>query len=266
MKWIFFHYSTFLEFEQPVIGHQFILRCMPKTSYRQRVVGATVSITPYVPVVFQDDGFGNATQTGCITFDHTSFHYSTDGEAFVSPENLDIAPLNPAFRYPSELTKPSPALRAFFEDLSLTGSVRDKAERISAEIHRVLDYRPLSTDVNTTAAQAFEGKAGVCQDYAHIFLCLSRLAGIPARYANGLLLGDSASHAWAEVYSDTENGWLGFDPTRNRPVSEDYIRFCVGRDFSDCPIERGVFFGGAGQHQIVEINVFEGSHREQSMS
>ncbi|MDD7434847.1 MAG: transglutaminase family protein [Lachnospiraceae bacterium] len=38
----------------------------------------------------------------------------------------------------------------------------------------------------------------VCQDYAHIFIVLLRLAGVPARYVCGLLAGEGASHAWVE--------------------------------------------------------------------
>ncbi|MDR0842339.1 MAG: hypothetical protein LBP68_02845, partial [Acidobacteriota bacterium] len=154
MKWLFFHYDTYLEFEQPVTEHQFVLRCMPKTNDRQRVVGAEVKVSPIVPFVVQDDGFGNSIQTGCVFFEHNSFHYSTHGEVFVSPDNKDRAVLNPAFAYPSRLTEPTPEMLAFLKSLSLSGSTADRfadAGRISDAVHRHISYRPDSTDVDTTA-------------------------------------------------------------------------------------------------------------------
>jgi len=260
MKWLFFHYDTFLEFERPVAEHQFVLRCMPRTNDRQRVVRAEVEVSPAVPLSVQDDGFGNAVQTGCVFFEHNSFHYSAHGEVFVSPDNKDRGALNPAFAYPSRLTEPTPEMLAFVEALRLNGDRRAAAQAISSAVHAHIAYSPGSTDVQTTAAQAFAGRAGVCQDYAHVFVALARLAGLPARYANGLVVGEGASHAWAEVYID--DGWAGFDPTRNVVVGDGYIRFSVGRDFDDCPIERGVFFGDGGQRQTVRIKVHEVSQIE----
>jgi transglutaminase-like putative cysteine protease len=262
MKWIFFNYSTILEFEQPVKSHQFVLRCLPQTSDRQRIVSAEVKIKPDVPYIVQNDGFGNALQIGCVPFDHTSFHYITEGEAFVKSDNKDKSALNPVFRYPSNLTKPSPELVKELERIPLSGDVLADARRIAEWVNQGIRYVKDSTDVNTTAAEAFETGAGVCQDYTHVFLTLARLAGIPARYANGLLVGEGATHAWAEVY---ENGcWHGLDPTHGRPADENYLRFCVGRDYADCPIERGVFFGDSGQRQVVKIKVHEASEIEHS--
>jgi transglutaminase-like putative cysteine protease len=264
MKWLFFHYSTFIEFEQPVKRHQFVLRCMPATNGRQRVVSSSVSIKPSVPFEELTDGFGNLIQSGNVPFEHTSFHYSTDGEVFVSTENRELSPLNPVFKYPSELTRPSPRMRDFLDLLPLSGNMYEDAALISNELQRYVNYASGRTRVDTTASEAFDAGAGVCQDFAHIFISLARLAKMPARYANGLLEGESSSHAWAEVYID--GCWIGFDPTRNCLANENYVRFSVGRDFNDCPMERGVFFGHGGQTQIVEIKVHEASQMESAAS
>ncbi|MDR1540595.1 MAG: transglutaminase family protein [Clostridiales bacterium] len=266
MKWLFFHYDTFLEFEQPVREHQFVLRCEPTTNGRQRVVRADVVIKPRVPINILKDGFGNMVQTGCIPFEHTSFHYSSEGEVFVFENNRDETLLNPVFRYPSSLTKASPDMLGFFQGIGVKKGEKacDAAEIVMDAVGKHFEYIPGSTDTSTTAAQAFDKKAGVCQDYTHAFISFMRLAGYPARYANGLLVGEGASHAWAEIYED--GCWIGFDPTRNSQVSDDYLRFCVGRDFDDCSIERGVFFGDSGQRQTVQIKVYEASQVKQGQS
>ena len=79
------------------------------------------------------------------------------------------------------------------------------------------------------------------------------MAGIPARYVSGLPVGEGASHAWAEVWAD--GLWYGLDPTRGCAAHEGYLKLCVGRDYSDCPVERGVFSGGVTQTQTVFMKV-----------
>ncbi|MCD7793035.1 MAG: transglutaminase family protein [Oscillospiraceae bacterium] len=118
-----------------------------------------------------------------------------------------------------------------------------------------MQYQSGSTGVGTTAAEAFAAGRGVCQDFAHVFLALARRAGLAARYVNGLSLGEGSSHAWCEVWLD--GVWTGIDPTRGVWADDSYIRFGVGRDFADCPFERGVFRGSARQRQSVYMKVSE---------
>ena len=49
--------------------------------------------------------------------------------------------------------------------------------------------------------------------------------------------------------------WRGFDPTNNCPADDRYLLFATGRDFGDCPIERGVFRGNVQQEQSVSVAV-----------
>jgi len=266
MKWLFFRYSTFAEFEHPVIEHQFLLRCAPQTCARQRVVRADVVINPSTKVLVQKDGFGNVLHTGSITYEHTSFQFRCEGEVFVSPDNRDPSALNPAFRYPSPHTRPSRALEDFLKTIPIAKDVPYRsALAVCSAVSEVIAYTPGATGVTTTAAEAFDKRMGVCQDYAHITLSLLRLAGIPARYVCGLTLGEGATHAWVEVYE--EGAWRGVDPTHNRPVSDEYIRISAGRDFSDCPVERGVFQGDAGvQNQLIEVKVTDGALQSQTLN
>lgn len=120
-----------------------------------------------------------------------------------------------------------------------------------------LAYAPGATGVATTAAQAFHNGRGVCQDFAHVYLALARQAGLAARYVNGLPQGEGVSHAWCEVWLD--GFWTGIDPTRLQWTDEGYLRFGAGRDFGDCPIERGVFLGSARQEQQVFMRVSQQS-------
>ncbi len=114
-------------------------------------------------------------------------------------------------------------------------------------------YVPGATSVSTTAAEAFYCETGVCQDYAQVMIALCRSVGIPARYVTGLMVGHGATHAWVEVHDGRR--WHGFDPTNNTEVDDRYMLFATGRDFEDCPIERGIFRGAAEQTQEISASL-----------
>ncbi len=130
----------------------------------------------------------------------------------------------------------------------------DWAVQVMHKLHNSFTYQKCATDVHTSAEEAMAKGAGVCQDYAHIFLSLLRLKGIPARYVTGMLRGEGESHAWVELALG--NFWYGLDPTNDCAVAGEHVRIACGRDYGDCRISQGVFFGGARQTQQVEVKVY----------
>lgn len=102
-------------------------------------------------------------------------------------------------------------------------------------VHNCLTYEHGATSVRTTAAEALARGAGVCQDYAHLLLALTRRLGLPSRYVSGQMLGFGGSHAWVEVLVP-EGGAarvLSLDPTHGRATGFQYITVAVGRDYAD---------------------------------
>ena len=120
-------------------------------------------------------------------------------------------------------------------------------------LHRDFQYQPCTTDVDTTAEDAFIQGYGVCQDYAHIYIALMHLAGIPARYVTGLIVGEGASHAWVEIL--WKDRWYGLDPTNDLVVKDDHIKIGIGRDAKDCMINRGIMHGNCLQTQRIKVSV-----------
>ena len=98
---------------------------------------------------------------------------------------------------------------------------------------------------------------GVCQDHAHIFIGLARLAGIPTRYVTGYLIaGDisPAAHAWAEALVPGL-GWVGFDPTNEICPDERYVRVATGLDYADTAPVSGMRVGTAPEMITVAVSV-----------
>ncbi|MFI3227759.1 MAG: transglutaminase family protein [Clostridia bacterium] len=255
MKNLFFESTTTLKFDSPVVNHNFLLRSLPPSYAGQRIISATLELTPSVPYTLSCDGFGNFNETGCIKFPHKEFIYSVSGLAQICDNERQKERLHPIFKHQSHYTALNSQMKEFLHSQNLTGCDLDKSLQLAEAVYNHMTYKSGVTCTNTTAIQAFMGKEGVCQDFSHVFIALSRYAGIPARYANGLPLGKGQSHAWIEVYAD--GMWIGIDPTRNRLVGEDYVRFCTGRDFLDCALERGVLFGNANQTQNTITQVIE---------
>jgi transglutaminase-like putative cysteine protease len=160
-------------------------------------------------------------------------------------ENPDDVGLDRRFAEPSRLTQPDGALHAAAEAALATGATGlDLAAVVCARVHERFTYEWGVTTVATTAAEAWAGSRGVCQDYAHCMVALCRLCGIPARYVSGHLLGDGGTHAWVEVLLRDASGEVRaapFDPTHDRRTGPRYVTVALGRDYSDVPPTSGTY-------------------------
>ena len=261
MRKLRFEYSMELKFSSPVSSHYFALRCVPGDSLRQKIELEKCQVTPADYTGAAEDGFGNLKLSGCCRAPHDTFSYHVAGTAWTEGMGVWKCPLHPMYRYPSAYTRFDPEVVRFSE------AVRDECRKESAEtvlekavcamhyLHVHFEYMPGVTDVSTTAAQALAIGKGVCQDYAHIMIAVMRYMKIPARYVNGLMIGEGATHAWTEVYTD--GGWYGLDPTNDLHIDEYYISLAHGRDYGDCIVDRGIFLGNASQEQKIYVNVEE---------
>jgi transglutaminase-like putative cysteine protease len=95
-----------------------------------------------------------------------------------------------------------------------------------------MTYVSRSSSPSTTATETFVRRQGVCRDYAHLLVTLTRAAAIPARvasvYAPGLDPPDF--HAVAEVFLNGE--WHLVDAT-GMASEADMVKIGVGRDAAD---------------------------------
>ncbi|MCD7845299.1 MAG: hypothetical protein LUG57_05520, partial [Oscillospiraceae bacterium] len=93
-----FFYDILLEFDQPVRGHDFVLRCLPPSFPGQDILDVSLALVPHAHFALQRDGFGNLLQLGRIEEPHGSFRYTVRGTALVDiARRQPEAPL-PIFR------------------------------------------------------------------------------------------------------------------------------------------------------------------------
>ena len=262
MKTVNFQYQTELVFSSPASDHRFLLRILPHGDGRQRVHTLLWRIDPAPDgAVWRSvDSFGNEALCGHISMPHAYFRFGVEGTAEVSNEPYMMSStlhgvLPRVLLYPTELTRPHGGLIDFFGGIeqSAPGGALQRIQYFSHAVHTRLRYERGVTAYSTTAPEAFDLGAGVCQDYAHILLALLRLDKIPCRYVAGLASDYGETHAWVEAW--ITDRYYGIDPTRDKLIDEGYIALSRGRDFEDCSIERGVFKGACRGTQTVKLSM-----------
>lgn len=256
VKKYLYNYQTIVHFSSPVTWHFFSLRCMPCTNACQQAEKQNLFLNPADYILYGNDAWGNLLQYGSQSEEHDSFVCVSSGEIKQTSYSIPDSTSGDVFRVESLLTGWSDPMREFVSDVRcLKDDPLECAMRLAEKTYGYMCYLPGSTQINTTAMDAFDQRKGVCQDYAHILIALCRACGIAARYVNGFMQGIGVTHAWVEVLVNGE--WRGIDPTNNRLIEYGYIKLAHGRDAMDCQVNRGVFTGCATQHTQIRIIVEE---------
>lgn len=255
MKKLSFDYRMSLEFDNPVHGHHYSLKCIPSNSASQKIFSLNFEVNPLEDLNKTVDGFKNIIYVGHYLPEHTRFGFKVSGIAWVDNSHKKIEELNPLYKYQSVHTKPGKNIMEIYNNNLSEEDDFEKAEKLMHIVHNLIEYKAGATNIKTTAEEALELGMGVCQDYSHILLSLCRLYNIPARYVAGLMIGEGYTHAWVEIYY--KGRWYGLDPTNDKLVDDYYIKLNNGRDYEDCIINRGSFYGNTNQTQKVYVSVKE---------
>jgi len=145
------------------------------------------------------------------------------------------------------------------DDLEVTLPALTWIARLGERFRERFTFDSTATVISTPLAEVLAKRRGVCQDFAHLFLCCVRQKGLPASYVSGYLLtepppgqkrlvGADASHAWVSIYIPGF-GWTDYDPTNHCFVGPGHVVVAWGRDYGDVSPTRGIFSGG-GTHQL----------------
>lgn len=261
MKQLHLSYDMLIEYSEEVQRCSFTIKCIPVDTLRQKISNIQISIIPDVKYSYGKDGLNNVQIYGVNEKPHKFFMFHIEADAktgnceYEAYENED---LDMIFKHEHGLNVAGPKISSFCATLfkiQRIESTYEKATELMHELARNFAYLSKSTDVNTTAEEAFTQGYGVCQDYSHIYISFLHSLGLSARYVTGFIVGEGESHAWVEVLCDGK--WYGFDPTHDRAVNDDYIKIGIGRDAKDCMINRGIMHGGGLHTQKVSVQVID---------
>jgi transglutaminase-like putative cysteine protease len=281
-------HKTIYSYEESVTHCQNLAHMYPLTNSHQECYRTFIDVNPRPSVSsFRKDYFGNNLFYFAIEDFHRQLQVSVESSVKTnvpiyslfsrscpweevssrihnSKSRLDIEaieftlsspfiPLNPLF---SEY-----ALKSFAKGKSILESVNDFTIRIFNDFK----FDAKATTIVTPLEQVFKNRKGVCQDFTHFAISALRSLNIPARYVSGYiethppigqkkLQGSDATHAWVSVYCP-DQGWVDFDPTNGKFITDEYIMTSIGRDYSDVSPLKGILYGG-GKHKLkVEVDV-----------
>jgi transglutaminase-like putative cysteine protease len=256
-------HRTVLTYELPIAETHMEVRLRPRVGAGQVVERFELAIEPRSAVRSYRDGFGNHVHY----FNHVPGH---DRVAVVAESVVSTSAGQPDLEdreFPHDFlqfrgpVQDSPGVRDLarrFED----GDVEQRLEALVVHINREFEYQPHTTTVFTAVDEVLRRRAGVCQDFAHLFIAVARCMGLPARYVSGYIhsgvghVGEGASHAWAEVLVPGA-GWVGYDPTNPVRALERHLRVAVGRDYQDVAPTRGTYLGAAREEMTVSVTTRE---------
>ncbi|MDO4506402.1 MAG: transglutaminase family protein [Spirochaetales bacterium] len=263
MKNLHFDYSFEIGYSSDVCTCYYTIKCIPQDSARQKIKDIQIEMIPESKPEYSYDCHGNRYIWGCNAVPHKRFLFRITGTAICGLSDYEEVVEGKElmiFRHPSKLNLPGEKIKAYHAECEKVLGLKEmkapfeKAKALAGKLHSDFIYEKNVTDVGTLAEEAFSNGKGVCQDFAHILISLLHLSGCSARYVTGFITGEGATHAWVEVASDGK--WYGIDPCNNMLVEDTYIKVGVGRDASECLINRGIMHGGGDQtldtHLIVQ--------------
>lgn len=217
----------------------FMLR--PRSGLGQWVMREEYIIEPNVQVIEYTDSYGNLCQR--MVAPPGSFRVQTTAEIDTA-DTIDIQPGAPyvlvqdlpestlQFLLPSRYCQADCLGDLANEIVGNAAPGYDQVEAIRSWIQQNIEYRYGTSDASTSAVDTAKQKVGVCRDFTHLGIALSRSLNIPARMVVGYLyeLDPMDLHAWFEAF--VGGRWYTFDATQKEPRGN-RIAIAYGRDAAD---------------------------------
>ena len=226
-----------------------VLLIQPRVDQEQSIVSERVEISRDVPVTQYEDMHGNFVRRFELPVGQTTVRH----DAFVSvsslPESQDTAgtPAAPRelseelMRYilPSRYCDSDRLMDFAFEKFGQIPNGLQRVQAICDWVHENIEYRWGSGDPRISASEVISRGFGICRDFAHVAIALSRCFNLPSRYVTGHLpdvgfIDPGAPmdfHAYMQVH--VGDRWHSYDARFNVPRTG-RIDIACGLDAVDC--------------------------------
>jgi transglutaminase-like putative cysteine protease len=256
-------HATRYRYSGPIAETVMEVRLRPMDGNGQRCREFHLEISSGIKPGTYRDGYGNDVHYFNLVRPHTSLSV-TSRSVVETGGGLDADPgeelVQDFLRFRSPV-KDVPGIRELasrhpIADAGSGSSVEQALDELTLAISREFAYDRAVTNVYSAVDDVLALRAGVCQDFAHLFIAIARTMGVAARYVSGYIhapgAATTASHAWAEAWVPGR-GWVGYDATHPVRAAEHHVRLAVGRDYSDAAPTRGIYIGSATGSMEVSV-------------
>ena len=254
-------HRTTLDYSEPVGPSYNEVRLRPRDGGTQRLASFSLVTTPASLPRPRNDYYGNVAHRVDVEDLHDRLEIVAEATVAVrrttvhapAPWPADALAFDPRLEFvlPSPRVQLDGAASALWREW--TGGDRSWDALFACAVRMSTDFGYVTgvTTVDTSVDEFIVARSGVCQDFTHLFLAMSRSAGWPARYVSGYLgpppdqtTARGASHAWVEICGH-DGRWVAIDPTHGGVARPDRVVLAIGRDYDDVAPHRGLFFGTA---------------------
>lgn len=270
-------HRTGYRYAAPVVASFNEVRMTPATADGQMLLSHQLQVSPRASVQAYVDYWGALVQSFDVQEEHDMLeivasslvdvphgHLAAPGLDWKALRDSSVLDRWGEYLEPTDLVDDATADELRAPIVEQLGGLPSPALAVRGAVEAVRDrirYDDAATGVTTTAAQAWEIGAGVCQDYSHTLLSILRGLRIPSRYVSGYLHDEEEqqgrtvvgeSHAWVEVWN---GAWEAHDPTNDRSVGSAHVVVAKGRDYDDVPPLKGIYAGGLSESLGVSVEI-----------
>jgi transglutaminase-like putative cysteine protease len=250
-------HETKYRYTGPIAETVMEVRLRPMDGNGQRCLEFDLDVSSGIEPRSYRDGYGNNVHYFNLVRPHARL-YVTSRSVVETGLELDAEPGEDLvldflrFRSPVKdvLGVRELAARHPIADPGSAQNVERALDELTLAISREFAYDRKVTNVYSAVDEVLALRAGVCQDFAHLFIAVARAMGVPARYVSGYIHDargrgvTGASHAWGEAWVPGK-GWVGYDATHPVRAGANHVRIAVGRDYGDAAPTRGIYVGSA---------------------
>jgi len=266
-------HATRYRYSGPIAETVMEVRLRPMDGNGQRCLEFELDVSSGIKPRTYRDGYGNNVHYFNLVRPHTSLSVTSRSVVETGLE-IDRNPgeelVHDFLRYRAPV-KDVPGIREMagrhpISDRTSAESMELALDELTRAISRDFAYDRAVTNVYSSVDEVLALRAGVCQDFAHLFIAVARAMGVPARYVSGYIHSGRtagrarsvapASHAWAEAWVPGR-GWVGYDATHPVRTTDHHERLAVGRDYSDAAPTRGIYVGSASGTMDVSVRTQE---------
>lgn len=207
--------------------------------------------TPDIPVYDYVDSFGNIVSRltippGGVTLS-ADFVIEDSGLHDIRPPETPLLPVEQipdeamVYMLGSRYCETDRLMGVAWAEFGHIQTTRGRIEAIVDFVHRHIQFGYHHARPDKSAWNAYQERAGVCRDFAHLAITLCRCMNIPARYCTGYL-GDIGIppvdapmdfSAWFEAFVDGQ--WYSYDARHNIPRIGRVV-MARGRDATDAAL------------------------------